>query len=315
MPTADITVIFPYHNESKTLGTTLDWISRQTLMPREVVFVNSSSSDDSSKIIDNWIKENQSKLETKFSNIFENTNTPSSSKNAGIKRASTAWVAFMDCGLIFPQDWLQKQWEYVQARPDVDLVSGGVILTGEGLIDNSAVSQTYGYKVFRPSVPTTLVKKSVFDKTGLFLENRRAGYDFAWPLLFPRLGIKRGINQDVIIRYIGVNYGNSLWKIFKKSIAYAAPTVGIPYYRIPYYYLIALGVFLIAFALHPISFWFFLAAHILFRGYIYPIRKSKGFALIKEKPLAILTLPLLGIVIDAGRTLGIIKGLFSPTVG
>ena len=309
MPVADISAAFPYYNESKTLRTTLRLISQQTLMPREVFFVNSSSTDGSSQIIDEWIAENQPKFKTKFHNIFEGTDTPSSSKNVAIKLATSNWIAFMDCGLTFDNDWLRKQWDYVQAHPEVDLVSGGCILVGAGILDMSAVAQTYGYKNFRPTLPSTLVKKSVFKKTGLFLADRRAGYDFAWPLLLKHLGIKRGINTDVVIRYIGVNYGNSLTRIFKKSIVYAAPTVGIPHYYIPYYYLLILAALLGACAWRPSNLLFFFIAYVFFRGYYYPIKKSNGFALIRERKLALLTLPVLGIILDTGRVLGIIKGV------
>ncbi len=309
MPVADISAAFPYYNEAKTLRTTLDLISRQTLMPREVFFVNSSSTDGSSRIIDAWIAEHQPGLETKFYNVYEGTDTPSSSKNVAIKRATSTWIAFMDCGLTFDADWLRSQWDFVSAHPGLEVVSGGCILTGVGLIDMSAVAQTYGYKNFRPTLPSTMVKRSVFDRTGLFLADRRAGYDFAWPLLLKKLGIKRGINKKVVIRYIGVNYGNSLPKIFRKSIVYAAPTVGIPYYYIPYYYLFILAVVIGAVAWHPASLGFFLPAYVVFRGYYYPLRKSGGLAILRERKLALLTLPLLGVVLDAGRVLGIVKGI------
>lgn len=308
MPVADISAAFPYYNESKTLRTTLRLISSQTLMPREVFFVNSSSTDDSSRIIDEWIAENQPQFKTKFHNVFDGTDTPSSSKNVAIKRATSTWIAFMDFGQTFEIDWLQRQWDYIRSHPGIEVVSGGCILTGVGIIDKSAVAQTYGYKNFRPTLPSTLVKKTVFNKTGLFLADRRAGYDFAWPLLLGKMGIKRGINEGVVIRYIGVNYANSLTKVFKKSIAYAAPTVGIPYYHIPYYYLAILIVTVGAILWNPASLWLFLPAYILFRGYYYPIRKSNSFALIRERKLALLTLPLLAVVLDAGRVLGIIKG-------
>lgn len=308
MPVADISAAFPYYNESKTLRTTLRLISQQTLMPREVFFVNSSSTDDSSRIIDEWIAENQPRFKTKFHNVFEGTDTPSSSKNVAIKRATSTWIAFMDFGQAFENDWLQRQWDFVRSHPGIEVVSGGCILSGVGIIDKSAVAQTYGYKNFRPTLPSTLVKKSVFEKTGLFLAGRRAGYDFAWPLLLGKMGIKRGINESVVIRYIGVNYANSLPRVFAKSIAYAAPTVGIPYYFIPYYYLATLAVVTGSVLWNPASLWFFLPAYLLFRGYYYPIRKSNSFALIRERKLALLTLPLLAVVLDTGRVLGILKG-------
>ena len=44
----DISVIFPYFNEEETIEETLNLISKQTLMPNEVIFVNSSSYDATS---------------------------------------------------------------------------------------------------------------------------------------------------------------------------------------------------------------------------------------------------------------------------
>ncbi len=309
MPVADISAAFPYYNEAKTVRTTLDLISRQTLMPREVFFVNSSSTDSSSRIIDAWIAENQPRFETKFHNVYEGTDTPSSSKNVAIKRATSTWIAFMDCGLTFDEDWLRRQWDYLQAHPDLEVVSGGCILTGAGLLDMSAVAQTYGYKNFRPTLPSTVVKRSVFDRTGLFMADRRAGYDFAWPLLLRKMGIKRGINKKVVIRYIGVNYADSLPKIFRKAILYAAPTVGIPYYYIPYFYLFALTFVIGCAAWRPSSLGLSLAAYVAFRGYYYPLNKSGGLDILRERKLALLTLPLLGVVLDVGRVIGIVKGL------
>ena len=131
----------------------------------EVIFVNSSSDDASSDIIDNWIINNKKSYETKFINIFEHTNTPSSSKNIGIKKSLSNWVAFMDCGLIFELDWLENQWNFLKENK-LEIVSGNVMLTGIGSIDQAAVSQTYGYKRLRPCIPSSIVKKSIFMARG-----------------------------------------------------------------------------------------------------------------------------------------------------
>ena len=53
----DLTIVIPYYNESKTIIKTLDMIANQSYSPKEVILVNSSSTDSTSKIIDEWIKE------------------------------------------------------------------------------------------------------------------------------------------------------------------------------------------------------------------------------------------------------------------
>ena len=92
----DLTVIVPYYNENDTICTTIDLISRQTITPREIIFVDSNSTDDTYRTINNWIKDNQDKYLNNYHNINQGTNTPSSSKNVGIINASTEWIALMD---------------------------------------------------------------------------------------------------------------------------------------------------------------------------------------------------------------------------
>ena len=303
----DLSVIFPYYNEEKTIKKTINLISKQTLMPSEVIFVNSSSYDATSEIIDNWITANKHLYKTKFFNIFEGTNTPSSSKNIGIKKSTSNWLAFMDCGLLFELDWLENQWNFIK-KNNLEVVSGNVILTGIGSIDQAAVAQTYGYKRLRPCIPSSVVKKKVFDITGLFLENRRAGYDFAWPLILKQLNIPRGINEKVILKYNGINYGNNLFEIIRKKIIYTQSTVGIKYHYLPYYILIFIfcaGLFILKFPTSVINLFLI---YILCRGYLVPIRRSKSFNMIRKNPNLIFWLPIVAIALDLGGTMGIFKG-------
>lgn len=305
----DVTVVFPYYNEASTLPKTLELISQQTTPPKEVIFVNSSSNDDSSKLLDDWIKENQPNFRTIFSNIYEGTNNPASSKNVGIRNAKTEWVAFMDCGLLFPVNWLECQWNFVN-KHNLDVVSGVCFLSGKGLVDKCAIAQTYGYKRKRPVVPSTLIRKSVFERTGLFLENRRAGYDAEWPLELKRQGIPRGVNEEVIIQYNGVNFGNNLPFILKKCVIYAIPTVGLKNYKIPYYFLLLTIVGFIAYLAMPYSWPWFLLAYFFLRGIVIPVKKSKSFAIYKEHPQAIIFLPIVAFTMDLGRLVGILMGIY-----
>jgi len=71
----------------------------------------------------------------------------------------------MDCGLIFPCDWLQAQWEKIIVSKNLSIF-GCSYLGEENNWNIAAVSQTYGFKRKRPCVPFTLVKKDI--KTGYF---------------------------------------------------------------------------------------------------------------------------------------------------
>ena len=308
--TAEITVIVPYYNERETIRYTLERVAEQTLPATRALFVNSSSTDDTPAIIDAWIAENQPRFTTRFENVFADTDTPASSKNAGVRRATTEWVAFMDCGQHFPQDWLEQQFAYAQEHK-FDIVSGVVYLTGQNWVDRCAIAQTYGYRRNRPCLPTSLIRKSIFVKTGMLTEGRRAGYDAAWLLRLKTQGIVRGINTGVVIEYIGTNFSSNLPHLFRKSILYAKPSVALPGYYVPYAYAALSLTFLVVLALFPrLALWLF-AAYFLARTFVIPLLKSGGTAFYKENPVAsLLGSGIVGLMMDCGRLIGTWQGIY-----
>ena len=305
----DITVVVPYHNEMATIEYTLEQIGAQSLPAIVAIFVNSSSSDDTSDMVTRWIALNQYRFVTQFKNVYEESDTPASSKNVGIRRATTEWIAFMDCGQRLDTSWLERQARFVIAT-GLDVVSGVVQLAGENWVDRCAVAQTYGYKRNRACLPTTLVRRSVFDKTGLLLEGRRAIYDAVWVRALPHFGIERGINPAVSIRYIGTNFAASLPSLLAKSILYAKPAVGIEGYWTPYLYVTVPLAALVLAILAPRLLLKFVAAYIMARAFALPVLKSRGIRLYSEHPIeAILGLAVVGLVIDVGKMIGVMKGI------
>jgi glycosyltransferase involved in cell wall biosynthesis len=308
--TPEITVIVPYYNERETIEFTLQRVAAQTLAPTTAIFINSSSTDDTAAIIDRWIEKNRAQTATRFLNVFEHTDNPASSKNAGVRLATTEWVAFMDCGQNFPADWLALQHQYASEHC-VEIVSGVVYLTGKNWVDRCAIAQTYGYRRKRPCLPSSLIRRSVFERTGLLTEGRRAGYDAAWLLRLKSLGITRGINPAVVIEYIGTNFSSNLPHLFRKSIMYAKPSVALPGYHVPYVYAALSVAFLAILTVSPsLALWLF-AAYFLARTFAIPLLKSGGGAFFRENPVAaVCGAGVVGLVMDCGRLIGTWQGIY-----
>ena len=305
----EITVIVPYHNEKESIEFTLERVGEQLLPAATAIFVNSSSTDDTPAVIDRWILENQHRFSTRFLNLFEQTDNPASSKNVGISHAKTEWLAFMDCGQNFEKTWLEQQIRFAQDHR-LDVVSGVVYLVGENWVDRCAAAQTYGYRRNRPCVPTTLAKRSVFAKTGLFLEGRRAGYDAAWLRRLGKLGITRGVNEAVKITYIGFNFSSNLAHLYRKSVMYAKPSVALEGYWLPYAYAIAPLLFAFTAAASVRAALAVFLLYLLARTFLAPIVKSRSIDFFKEHPLeALLGLGVVGLVIDLGKALGSWQGI------
>lgn len=305
----EITAIVPYHNEKESIEFTLERVGEQLLPAATAIFVNSSSTDDTPAVIDRWILENQHRFSTRFLNLFEHTDNPASSKNVGISHAQTEWLAFMDCGQNFEKTWLEQQFRFAEHR-NLDVVSGVVYLVGENWVDRCAAAQTYGYRRNRPCVPTTLAKRSVFEKTGLFLEGRRAGYDAAWLRRLGKLGITRGVNEAVKITYIGFNFSANLAHLYRKSVMYAKPAVALEGYWLPYAYAIAPLLFAFTAAASVGAALAVFLLYFLARTFLAPIVKSRSIDFFKEHPLeALLGLGVVGLVIDLGKTVGSWQGV------
>jgi len=304
-----ITVVVPYYNEQQTIISTIERVAQQTLSAKCAIFVNSSSTDESSKLLDKWIEVNQNNYSTQFKNVFENTSNPGSSKNVGIRYTDTQWIAFMDCGQKFDSDWLYKQFSHA-IKYNLDVIFGVVYLSGINWVDRCAVTQTYGYKHNRPCVPSTLVKKAVFDETGLFLEGRRSGYDLSWRIKVKKVIKAHGINKNVKIAYRGANYAPTLKLLFKKAILYAQPALGLDGYYIPYLYLICFTFFSYLAFLDIDFFIKLVSVYMITRIFIAPIIKSHGIIFFKEHPMeALFGLGIVGLLIDIGKITGYLKGI------
>ena len=75
-----ITVIIPYYNEADTILLTIKALVNQKTLPEKILFIDSGSTDDSSKIIDNYIIDNEQNNSMK--NIYSGKMSTSSSLNA-----------------------------------------------------------------------------------------------------------------------------------------------------------------------------------------------------------------------------------------
>ena len=251
----DISVVIPYYNESSTIATTLNLIGGQSYKPKEVIFVNSSSTDSSSGIIDLWIESQVENNKVRYLNINSDSATPSYSKNIGIKNSNYEWIAFMDCGLVFSDNWLEelvRQLEKYDFKPNI--VSGVCRLHGYTVFDMCAVAHTYGVGTNRVCIPGSIVNRAVFDSTGLFLD-LRATYDRAWQKKTRDKNIYRITPDTNNVSYIGINFSESIINLFRKMILYSKPAVKVEKYYTPIFYI-------------------FLVQNLVFLG-VFPVKKKK----------------------------------------
>lgn len=300
-----ISVVVPYFNELHSLTYLLETMARQTLQPAEVILVNSSSTDGSFELINEWIRHQGD--ESRFKNLDAHTTTPGGSKSAGIREAHGDLIAFMDCGLDFPHDWLERQIRVLQ-KTGADWVSGVCRTEGTTLIDKAAIAHTYGFRQSRAVIPSSVIRRYVFDVVGEF-RNLRAGYDVEWVRNATRAQMRREVNRDVVVEYQGINFASNLRGVFAKSVRYARPSVARHDTKTPYVYTLAAAAGVV------ISMLSLLAAVVSVGGYLVARtllawRRGNGVQYFMRTPIRFLSLNVVAMTMDVGKLVGFVSGIF-----
>lgn len=270
----NISVILPYFNEERSALNTLEQIKNQTISPKEVIFVNSNSSDASRQIINDYIKKNKLKNWINFDTKLE---TPSEAKNFAIIKSNHEWCAFMDFDLNFSKRWLEDQVNLIKTKKNILISFGTVRLYPKNYFDKLVISQTYGLNSDNPAIPSSFIHKNYFIKYGYFLPYRST-YD----RIFIHDSFKYNkncleINSKIHIKYFDINYADNIKTLFLKIFNYSLQSLLIKNYYIPYYYLAIFFsiIFLLSYDIKFITVIF----SILFvlRGLIIPYLKNKNF--------------------------------------
>ena len=291
-----ISVVIPFYNEEKTLLKTLHAIDHQTHKAHEIIFVDSGSTDDSKKIITEY---SNSHPESNVIILFSGEMSPSSSINLGIKSAKSELIAYTDCDLDIPKNWLQSNYDLI-IKENSKIVSVKFYTCGKGIIDKSFIAQTYGYKSYSYPLTGSLMYRSLLKKIGYLLPNVRANYDVDFVAKLQKYGIQRCINPDVVVRYFGTNYCSSFRSGILKIARYSEGAWKVKSDKKPFIYILS-SILLITSIYLNITL-LFITLYLLIRGFIMPIYKSSP-KLLSDIPL-LLTLPLTGIVIDGSRLIG-----------
>lgn len=87
-----ISVIVPVYNTEKYLKRCLESILNQTYKDFEIIIINDGSTDNSKKIINEYIKNNPEKVKS----YFQRNSGLSMARNFGIKKATGDYISFID---------------------------------------------------------------------------------------------------------------------------------------------------------------------------------------------------------------------------
>lgn len=175
----NISVVIPVYNAEKTIITCLSSVISElnTLdCEWEVITVDDGSQDNSSGLIDNFIKENNFTSKIKY--CYQKNMGAGAARNKGIKSSNGDFIAFNDSDDMWVEGKLKKQMEVFNQYPDVVMVGGlhdviniNSVWYKEG--ECSLISLKDLIYKFYFTTPGVMFRKEILIKSGLFNSTQR----------------------------------------------------------------------------------------------------------------------------------------------
>lgn len=168
-----VSVIIPTYNRERFIAVAIDSVLAQTYKDFEVIVVDDGSSDGTPGILSSY-------EDDRLIHLTQNNKGRSIARNRALAIARGEYIAFLDSDDMYLPDKLALQVSFLDSHPDV-----GMIYTSAACIDEEGHAIDYRYVAsvsghiyrhiafFEPvtiTLPTVMMRRSVFDKTGTFDE-------------------------------------------------------------------------------------------------------------------------------------------------
>lgn len=170
-----VSLVIPCQNAKTNLFVLLNTIESWKSFPNEIIIVDSSITlleipDE----LNNFFKLNN----ITFRILHKKNLYPGAARNVGIKESSNSIIGFLDVLTLPDRSWLSKGLLDFEDKT-IDGVWGNTIYIAKTRFEKLIRACTFGNLPIR-TLPGSIIKKSAFELSGLFIESTRAGEDADW---------------------------------------------------------------------------------------------------------------------------------------
>ena len=169
---APISIVIPSNNFSHSLEKVLESISKQSLKPKEVVIVDSSTNDKNQDLTKKFIEF----LNIKFIQVDQAY--PGEARNLGVKNSSEEILLFIDSKTVPSKDFVSKLYSLFNEN-SYEVIFGNTLYLAKSREQKIIRAATFG-SIGHETTPGTIIKKETFNKVGGFLEGVRTAEDLEW---------------------------------------------------------------------------------------------------------------------------------------
>jgi len=249
---AKISIVIPTYNSSSFIKRSIQSVLNQTFTDWELLVVDDCSTDDTIKIVDEFIK-NDSRI--KLFKTPSNSGGPATPKNIGLKNAQGEYVAFLD----HDDEWflkkLEKQLKFFETSKNKKLGFVACFFFIKNNTTNKILSQYKNFyqgniieilarKNFIVTSSCVLVKLKAIKEAGEFDKLFKVSDDWDMWLRISALGYEFDFVPEYLLNYFVHNknacYGNENFNETKEFVNFYEKHQELflkyNYYGIGYYY-------------------------------------------------------------------------------
>jgi glycosyltransferase involved in cell wall biosynthesis len=161
-----VSVVIPVFNGERFLGEAVESVLDQKYSAIEIIVVDDGSTDNTATVA-------RSLPET-VRYLHQSNQGPAAARNRGIEQAQGSFIAFADADDLWPAGKLELQLPYLIEDSKIDIVLGRI---QQVTVDGPTQSPDPAFSV---NLGSAVMRKSVFERIGLFDETMRYSEDVDW---------------------------------------------------------------------------------------------------------------------------------------
>lgn len=214
-----VSVIIPVFNGERFLSQAIESVLNQTYTNTEIIVVDDGSTDNTKIVATSF---------PKITYIYQENQGVACARNNALSIAKGDFITFLDADDCYEPNKLEIQLTYLLNNTATDICfchQQGFLEEGFELSEKDYVHFMEKEKLGLVSI---LLRKSVFDKVGLFNVNYRHSSDFEWltraidfacvSIILPDVLVKRRVHDTNITHGWRKNNDNLRFQILKESL-------------------------------------------------------------------------------------------------
>lgn len=191
-----VSVIIPTYNRAPLIGAAIQSVLDQTYKNIEIIVVDDGSTDDTQRALEPFAG--------RLNSLVTTNGGPSHARNIGMKAASGKYIAFLDSDDLYLPQKLELQVAFMEAHPDIGLVSTEYSSMRQGKIDEvrHMRSSHYVFDTFGWKYEDIYANKDTFELNGAIVPCY-SGNIFKYMLRGPVLVSNTALFHRTILEHVG----------------------------------------------------------------------------------------------------------------